>query len=45
MARFSFVTLLAFALVGVAQANPLNLQQSLETPVHTAGGWEYENCG
>ena len=46
MTRFSVLTLFGIALIGLAQGNPLKVQNSLDnTPVHATEGWEWDNCG
>lgn len=45
MARLSLFALLAFALAGIAQGNPVDQQRQLGDPVHINDGWEYAVCG
>ncbi|TFY83588.1 hypothetical protein EWM64_g417 [Hericium alpestre] len=48
MARLSFLSLLAFTALGVAQAGPLVAQNPLITqdaPVRTMQGWSWKDCG
>jgi hypothetical protein len=45
MARLSLIALIALALTGATQSNPLGQQDLLNGPVHSTEGWEYAFCG
>ena len=46
MTRFSVLALFGIALAGLAQGNPLKVQNSLDnTPVHTTESWGWDDCG